>query len=395
MGILKVTRISKPLVISAVIFLFIGSGLGALLMMNLFGFNLSVPIDLLRLHRTIQIEGFLTLLIMGIGYMLIPRFRNIDDPKWYQVYIPFSLVLASIIMDIFSMELATTLMLSGVIIFLVYMLNATRIRPKLLPLSDYYIILAVVSLLLINLIRFFEPPLTLQYIQLWLLFPLFMILGVEYKTLPSFIGYVNPKDIYTRLSFILGVLSILLGLFSIIEDSIAIFFSITLLATMVIFDKAVYATHGFDYSHILEYIKGEVLIRYKFTLLHIRLAYLFLYSSLVASMLYYLINSFALYDLAIHLMTIGFIGLTIKLYLPMMLPPILGRSISFAKFNLIPLYLILSALGIRTIGMLILSINVLSSNSVFMQVIGVSGWLIVIALFLYVNMIHKSMRVKI
>ena len=385
---IKVTRVSKPLVISAVIFLFIGSSLGALLMMVLFGFKLSMPIDIIRLHRIIQIDGFLTMLIMGIGYMLMPRFRNIDNPKWYQVYIPFSLVLIAIIMNILYLEIAKMVMLAGVILFSIYMLNTTRIKPRLLPISDYYIILAVISLLLINIIKFFELPLTLQYIQLWLLFPLLMILGVEYKTLPSFIGYINPRMNYTKLSLILASITIGLGLSSIMIDT-AIWFSITLLATITTFDKAVYATHGFNFRSIIERLDGEELVRYRFTLLHVRLAYLFLYSSIASSILYHLTKSFPLYDLAIHLMTIGFMGLTIKLYLPMMLPPIIGRSIKFVRFNLIPLYLILAALALRIIGMFILSIE-----NEFLIVIGVSGWLIIVALFLYARMIHKSLDVR-
>ncbi|RMF32127.1 MAG: hypothetical protein D6752_00835, partial [Candidatus Nitrosothermus koennekii] len=105
--------------------------------------------------------------------------------------------------------------------------------------------------------------------------------------------------------------------------------------------------------------------------------------------LYHLTNSFALYDLSIHLMTIGFMGLTIKLYLPMMLPPIIGRVIKFQRFNLIPLYLLLIALGLRIIGMFLLT-----SNNELLLIIGTSGWLIIIALFLYARMIHKSMDVR-
>ncbi|GIU70813.1 MAG: hypothetical protein KatS3mg003_0292 [Candidatus Nitrosocaldaceae archaeon] len=389
MGILKVTRVSKPLIIAAVIFLFIGSSIGALLMMLLFGFKISIPFDILRLHRIIQIDGFLTLLIMGIGYMLMPRFRNIDNPKPYQVYIPFTLVLSSLILYIINYEmLADVLILAGVVIFSLYIINTTRVKPRLLPISDYYIMLAISALISINIIKLFDMQLTLQYIQLWLLFPLFMILGVEYKTLPSFIGYINPRMNYTKLSLILGVLALSIGIASLVID-LAVIFSMILLATIAVFDKAVYATHGFDYREILERLNGEELARYKFTLLHIRLSYLFLYSALISSILYHLTYTFALYDLSIHLMTIGFMGLTIKLYLPMMLPPIIGRVIKFQRFNLIPLYLLLIALGLRIIGMFLLA-----SNNELLLIIGASGWLIIIALFLYARMIHKSMGVR-
>jgi hypothetical protein len=50
---------------------------------------------------------------------------------------------------------------------------------------------------------------------------------------------------------------------------------------------------------------------------------------------------FVFYDLVIHSIAIGFIGLTIALYLPLMLPPIIGKIIYFTNFNKIPLLLII------------------------------------------------------
>ncbi len=385
MGI-KVTKISKPIVITSVILIFLGTTLGAISMILLFGFRVSLPFDIIRLHRVIQIDGALLILIMGIGYMLLPRFRNIEDPLPYQVYMPYLLLLSSLILSIIGSYLGDIVRLFGITLFSLYVLNILRVRPKLLPIADYYIILGVSSLIIINIIRLFHTDLSLNYIHSMLLFPLLMILGVEYKTLPSFIGYVTPRMSYTKISLILASISIVIGSLSIFIDVLAILFTISLLATIIIFDRAVYATHGFNYGEIINRLEGEELVRYRFTLLHIRLSYIFLYTSLIISILYYIDTSFALYDLAIHLLTIGFIGFTIKLYLPMMLPPIIGRSIRFIKFNLIPLYLILSALVLRVIG-----VFVLQSRSEFSIIFGFSGWLVVIALIVYLRLIHKSM----
>ena len=389
MGIIRITRVSKPLVIAAVILLFIGSSLGAILMLSIFGFPLTIPLDIVKYHRVLQIDGFLTLLIMGIGYMLIPRFRNINNPKPSQVYASFILLIASIALSLLEQDrLADITMLIAIAIFATYVFKIIRIKPKLLPMTDYYIVLAVISLIAINVFKLYNASVSLQYIQSWLLFPLFMILAVEYKTLPSFIGYVNPRANYTRLSLLLATISMVMGFVSIILDELAIIFSIMLLAMVITFDKAAYVTHGFDYSSIVSRLRGEELIRYRFTLLHIRLAYLFLYSSLILSIAYHILNSFALYDLSIHLFAIGFIGLTIKLYFPMMLPPIIGRTITFTRFNLLPLTLILLAIAFRIVGFIALEYNLKSD---LMMIIAASGWLIIIALFLYARMIHKAM----
>ena len=44
-----------------------------------------------------SINGFLTLLIMGVGYMIVPRFRNISLPFVKYAYLSFVLVLISLI----------------------------------------------------------------------------------------------------------------------------------------------------------------------------------------------------------------------------------------------------------------------------------------------------------
>jgi hypothetical protein len=62
-----------------------------------------------------------------------------------------------------------------------------------------------------------------------------------------------------------------------------------------------------------------------------------------------------LYDLAIHTIAIGFIGITISLYLPMMLPPIIGKTVLFTSLNKIPLVLIVLSLGLRAFGDIILA----------------------------------------
>ncbi|MGH9977640.1 MAG: hypothetical protein ACRD8Z_17665 [Nitrososphaeraceae archaeon] len=66
-------------------------------------FNISVPHwfgQLFQQHKILQIDGFLTLLIMGIGYMIVPRFRNVSLPSVKFAYISFILVLISLIAQV-------------------------------------------------------------------------------------------------------------------------------------------------------------------------------------------------------------------------------------------------------------------------------------------------------
>jgi hypothetical protein len=111
---------------------------------------------------------------------------------------------------------------------------------------------------------------------------------------------------------------------------------------------------------------------------------------------------FVFYDLAIHSIAIGFIGLTIALYLPLMLPPIIGKVIHFTSLKKIPLFLIIISLSIRALADFIIaqpfyaysSSGCAYSSSLYMlkYFFGLSGWLIVAAMLVFVIMIHKSME---
>jgi hypothetical protein len=104
-----------------------------------------------------------------------------------------------------------------------------------------------------------------------------------------------------------------------------------------------------------------------------------------------ILGTFVLYDLAIHYTGIGFLGITIALYLPLMLPPITGRIIHFTEFNSLPLFLIIAALAIRTSGDIVLSLQPATIASASYAIM-TSGWLIVAALFAFVVMINRSMK---
>jgi hypothetical protein len=93
---------------------------------------------------------FLTLLIMGIGYMIVPRFRNIPLVSARLAYASFLLILKSIVLQSLqtldsSKNLSIWVMaskISGIALFIAIVLLALRIRPKLLGLSDYFIFLS-------------------------------------------------------------------------------------------------------------------------------------------------------------------------------------------------------------------------------------------------------------
>ena len=413
------SSVSKPFIVTAVILLFIGSSIGSIWMMSILGTNLPQWFHgTFQLHRMLQMNGFLTLLIMGIGYMIVPRFRNIQLPSVKLAYVSFLLILASLIfqfilaVDYDDKNLSWMIMISrisGVIIFLIIVFWTLRVRPKLLGLSDYFIALCLVSLITVNVIDLsgYRHPNSLTHIQYWLLFPVLMIFGIEYKTLPSFLGFIRPRKASAIASLVSICICMISGFVSVIFTDmtlllVTIIFNVTLFASALTFANAIYAFGGFDNTEILRLIKGEKKARYNFTVIHIKISFLFLFIGIVMAILFSLVGQyFAFYDLVIHSIAIGFIGLTIALYLPLMLPPIIGKIIHFTSLNKIPLLLIITSLIIRAVGDFILVQPLSSSSLGYIQIsspqiltyfFGLSGWLIVAAMLFFVIMIHKSMK---
>jgi len=407
--------VSKPFIITAVILLFLGTSIGSIWMMSIFGADLPEWFHgTYGLHKILQMDGFLTLLIMGIGYMIVPRFRNIQLASVKLAYVSFILIVTSLIFGFIQTvgdsdkNFSTSIIisrLSGVTIFLAIVFWTLRIRPKLLGLSDYFITLCLLALITVNVIELsgYRHAGSLTHIQLWLLFPVLMIFGIEYKTLPSFLGFIRPRKTSAIASLVFLSLCIILGLASVMFTNVlllSIIFNVTLFASVLTFARAIYAFGGFDNREILRLIQGEKKARYNFTVIHIRVSFLFLFIGISTAILFSLVGQyFVFYDLVIHSIAIGFIGLTIALYLPLMLPPIIGKIIHFTNFNRIPLVLIIISLCIRAVGDFILAqpSSFLghsggSSPQIFTYSFGLSGWFVVVAMLVFVMMIHKSMK---
>jgi hypothetical protein len=114
----------------------------------------------IQLHKILQFEGFITLIIMGIGYLIVPRFRNVSVPSIKLVYVSYDLILASVIFSIIvstsntpqlretiGFSLADFCRILGVGIFCFMILLILSIPPKLLRLADYFIGLSIVTCL--------------------------------------------------------------------------------------------------------------------------------------------------------------------------------------------------------------------------------------------------------
>jgi hypothetical protein len=403
---------SKPFVITALIMLLIGSVLGSLWMMTIFGMSLpGALITIISLHKLAQFNGFITLIIMGIGYLLVPRFRNISLPSVSLVYASYVLILTSIIFSMVTV-LSTSqwyynvgslveniCRISGVTIFSIIVALVLRTRPKLLKMADYFIALCIMLFVILTISQSLNYDKISGNIQLWLMFPIMMIFGIEYKTLPSFIGFIWPRKTLSVISAALLTLSMGCGLLSTIyQDNMLIqtLFYFSLLTAAATYAFALNVFVGFDNSNILLLSMGEKKARYKYTLVLVKLSYMFLFIGIALSIISLFFSGiFALYDMWIHIIAIGFIGVTIALYFPLMLSPILGRTVRFLHFSKIPIWLIIISLSLRAVGDFFIQIVPHSTEIPYQLLViplSLSGWMIVAAIMSFMFIIHRSIN---
>jgi hypothetical protein len=368
-------------------------------MLALMGLKIPYLSNLFQIHKTIQLEGFLTLLIMGISYMIIPRFRNVLIPSNKLAILSFLLVISSVVLEAYFrladqelLMVSQVIRLAGITAFSGLIFYTMKTAPKLLKEADYFMMISVSMLIVVHIVPLIGTPSnSLSNIQLWLLFPVLTIFGVEYKTLPSFLGFIRPKSNLTSLCLLTTIISCSLGIASLYYENqiIPILFNGTFVLSITSFVISVYVYGGFDNREIVSLMPPEKRARYDSILLHTRTGFAFLIASFLLGILFNLQNSFLFYDLTIHYVAIGFIGITIMLFFPLMLPPIIGKPINFLRFNKIPIILVLSALLLRTIGDVIIDKSAQNQLGI---VFGASGFVVLAAMFSFVIMIHKSME---
>lgn len=403
MSNINYSPISKPFVVSAVILSFVGVSIGSFWMFTLFGLSIPQMSGLFQIHKTIQLDGFLTLLVMGVSYMIIPRFRNVNNPSTRLTFLSFGLIISSIFLELSAklggldlLQYAIMSRIVGILIFAGLSYYIMKTSPKLLKETDYFFAISISMLTIIHILPLVATVKmdSLNQIQVWFLFPILTIFGVEYKTLPSFFGFMRPRRNFTILCIITIILSCILGLTSLYYDnrSLDVAFNATFILCVVLFVLSLFVYGGFDNKEIVKMMPSEKKARYDAIRLHTRIGFVFLVAGFLCGVAFYVDGGFLYYDLAIHYVAIGFIGITIMLFFPLMLPPIIGKSVNFLKLNKIPLVLILSALAMRTMGDIVIHT---STKELLTPIFGTSGLVVLAAMFFFVKMIHESTNVSI
>ena len=308
--LVKNNNIVKPFIASAMVFFMVGSFIGSIW----FAFILKVNIPLINgsvfnLHRIFLVEGGLTLLIMGIGFVIVPRFRNVSIGSPAIIKISFLLVIISTILAIATtvnvskspptnekiLFISEIFRVSGVLLFVGKMIDTLKTKPKLLRTADYFVGLSSICLLVISVFGLFNyNDNTLTDVKVQLLFPMAMIFGIEYKTLPSFLGFIRPRKKFGMLSFLFLIAAFALGIatkFGISDDAaLPILFNIFVILSSITFGFSVYVYNNYENKkHILQSTEDKK-ERFLYTMHHTRVSFCFLYVGAVLGLLFYVFD---------------------------------------------------------------------------------------------------------
>lgn len=413
-NLFKNNYIIKLFIFSSIGFIIFGSLIGSIwfivILKNVF---FVINGSIFNLHRLFQVQSGLTLLIMGIGFMIVPRFRNISISSFKLMKISFLFIILSTFMAIISISniyestinekilfMSKIFRIFGILLFVTKIFDLLKIKPKLLRTSDYFIGLSCVCLLITSMLNLFESDNSaLIDIEMMLLFPIAMIFGIEYKTLPSFLGFIRPRKRLGMLSLLLLTITFVLGIVSKVlfynNTSFNILFYFFMIFSSITFSMSIYLYSNYENKKYLLESVTEKKERYLYTFFHTQISFYFLYAGAILGLLYYITSAkIFFYDLSIHFIAIGFIGVTISSYLPMMLPPILGKQLVIKRINNIPLILIFLSLLLRSIGMFYVSYYDTNSFNLVHSVASVSGFLILLSILVFIAFLYRSIKLN-
>lgn len=410
--LVKNNYVIKLFIISAVIFILVGSFIGSIWFAIILKVNIPVINgSIFNLHRIFQVESGLTLLIMGIGFMIVPRFRNISIGSLTIIKISFMSIIISTFLVIVStiniyesiineriLFISEIFRIFGILLFIGKIIDTLKIQPKLLRTADYFVGFSSISLLIISVLNLFKlNDNTLTGIEIQLLFPIIMIFGIEYKTLPSFLGFIRPRKKLGILSLLFLIIAFILGIVTklgINDDYVLpILFNLFMIFSSIIFSISIYLYNNYENKKYILQSSTDKKERYLYTSHHTKISFYFLYIGAILGVLFYVFDKkFMFYDLSIHFIAIGFIGTTIASYLPMMLAPILGKPIVLKKINKIPLILIIVSLLTRTIGIVYISYFNSNGFSLLHALTSTSGFLILVAIIIFIALMYKSIK---
>lgn len=366
----------------AIIFLFLSLLVGIFRLMADNGLNTGILQNIYALHPVLMVFGFLACIVMAervAGISVVPDLKQSRLPLATVPLIALGVVseLAGYSIGPRLLDyLGGALLLSGCFAFIFVLVKLSEKTGIKLPF--HFMIASAVSLSIAAILSAFSLPAgNSPFIMLLLSFPLIFILG-ERVELTRFTSSPTSTKRF-MISFILAsasvalfaLSSILYSLFN-LQMMVLSVGSLLLLATLII----VLLAENQNFKLLSR--SREPLQRYVLT--HTRVAYAWGIFGLILAQIYFLSPGLDLYDPFIHSLAIGFIGTMLLAHGPIILSSVIGRKLDTTKISLLPLEILTAGNLIRIVGDLIL----VNYDSVIVSVfVGVSGWLILIAVLAF------------
>ncbi|MCL4519053.1 MAG: cbb3-type cytochrome c oxidase subunit I [Thaumarchaeota archaeon] len=408
-------RITLLFIAAGSIFAFIGTILGALMLARMSGVTIPFNLALFQDHPYLQIFGFLSEFVLGVGYSIVPLFKSKKLANPRTAYMAFSLITTANIISIFAVvgsasyyvslfQVLSFLILLSSAIFCYQILRLLGRPSKTLGEAEPFLSMAAVSFVLISIVFFLDfakPELLVNaadlfsagFIYLSLAgFAGSMIFGVELRTVAF--RMTNYRKATAKITAVLQAIAIGLSFLSIFRGlsyvgSVA---SVTFFLSAISFAVSIRLFEGRKKSRVLlPLTEGRPNVASHNTISDytdscIISSVLWLLFSFLLGMIWQVfgIGNFSITDSFIHSIAIGFIGSAIIAYAVVLLPGVISQKAPKKHLSLLPLLFLNAGLLIRNIG------NFYSSLSAGSLPVweSLSGVLIVVAMVLLVNNVH-------
>ncbi|MHB2035916.1 MAG: NnrS family protein [Nitrososphaerales archaeon] len=381
---------SKMFIAVAIIFLILALLDGIFRLMAGNGISTGIMENIYGLHPILMVFGFLACIVMAervAGIAVIPDLKKSSVPMMMVPLIALgavSEVVGYTIGPVWSKYLGAALLFAGCLAFIFVLFRLANKTGVKLPF--YFMIVSAVSLAAAAILSAFSLPVgNSGFIMLLLSFPLVFILG-ERVELTRFTSTAAVTRRF-RLAFVLVAAAVTLFVLSSFLDSFFEAQMTALLAGSTLLLVTLFTVLLAESKNFKLLSKSkEPLQRYVFS--HTRVAYAWGIFGVVLGGIYFASSMrIDLYDSFIHSIAVGFVGTMLLAHGPVILPSVTGRKLDPTKLTLLPLGILTAGNLIRVGG----DLTLLAYNSgIIAIIVGLSGWLILIAVIVFLKEIFVS-----
>lgn len=376
---------------ASLVFMLLALLIGIFRLMSLNFFPTGILVELYSLHSIIMVFGFLAVIIMTervAGVQLLPGGQKLKTPVIMVPSITLGVVAETVgyTWQIPILRFLGALLLIGGCVAFIATLRFLK-RNSEAKLSFDFMILSVVSLMLAAIVSAFTIPVDdMGFIMLLLSFPVLFILGerIELTRIVS-----SPKS---NKGFKRALVASAAGVILFAAGSRERF---TMLANLTFLIGSILLLVAFLSVLIVENRNLELLLKsprplQHYVSRHVRVAYGWAVVGMVLAIGYSLSGfELDLYDLFIHSLTLGFVGTMMLGHGPVILPGVLKRKFNEEKLTMLPLAVLTLSMVLRAGDDLFM----LASHSPAVRlIVGFSGWLVLVAVLLFLRSILRGTR---